>query len=497
MTLFFVMLVFILLTGCITEENGYIGYYASDHYVVGDENIDAIDSPETKVVFTGAPVHRDNLHWSEGRDRDWEVDIRHFGVLVLRRHPLLVNYGDIEFVEGLASRYYSDLAHNALLERAAAKNEILVNDADSIREALREIIVDKTNELILGIPGFSNYEVKFSLSEIAAILDDVHTYSMFIWDFFERGGILPIHIRALYDGVYFTGVPREMERALYGELLAIGGIPIDEVIRRLGRVIPHENAYNLRETQVPRFLMITEMLKFIGVVCDSNVADFTIKDTAGEIFDVQVQSIEQATFRYMDDDVFVSRGMGLLMYERPGEDFWHEFLYDDNVMYVRISRFARTVVVDRAIAELRAELRNWSVEEKIEKLIIDLRGNPGGFPMWPTGIDYPFLSEMVESLYVIIDGGSLSQSVGTTSRLMHNMQHLTIVGEPTGQAENFFFGGALGSLPNSGMSYMVSRAMLVNSNSRDVAIRPDIFIPLTINDIINNRDPVLEFIVSR
>ena len=45
-----------------------------------------------------------------------------------------------------------------------------------------------------------------------------------------------------------------------------------------------------------------------------------------------------------------------------------------------------------------------------------------------------------------------------------------------------------------GIAYVVSQGISMQSGSEYITLRPDIFIPLTIYDVINNIDPVMDFI---
>ncbi|MCL2564677.1 MAG: S41 family peptidase [Defluviitaleaceae bacterium] len=502
----------VLLISCTAETENYAADYA---YIYEEDEVKEEQYYATipQRVFTGEPIHRDNLHFPQGRDREWEEDIRHFATMAFRHHPLLVGYDNISHIEGIASRDYSHFAYSVLLKRAAAKNGILSDNELEINEALRKIFLDRVNALILNIPHLNDFEIKYSLSEIAAVLDDLHTNIS--PGLAMAGDFFPVELLFLYDGIYFIGVPsaslnfninakiefkvapNEIKYILYGELLAIDGMPTDEVIRRLARVLPHENEYKLRQSGLglQSFLIIRQLLSYINAVDDSGAAIFTIRNKNGEIVDVQIEAIPIDAAINMRDTQFIRHEFSTLRH--GGEIFSYEYFPEDSIMYVRIHRFVRSEEVITVMNKLREELRNRPPDEKIDKLIIDLRGNPGGHTTWPSDADFPVLAEAAESLYVIIDGGSLSQSVIVTSHLMNRMENLTIAGEPSGQAENFFFGGNPGHLPNSGLTFMVSRGMNVHSNSTDAAIRPDVFIPLTIDDVINNRDPVLDFIWGR
>ena len=499
--LVFSIFICISLASCTTEleHNGYNNYendYAEE-YNDNDATTDtANESPSNdyisetpQVVFTGEPIHRDNLLWQDDRNRDWEHDIRLFGVMLLRHHPLL-NEFDPELTKGIASADYGESVLNNLLQKTAVRNGILADDIDDMRDELREIVIDRINTLIINIPERGDFEVKFGLSEIAALLYDLHT----IVDLWNMGTFFPIELIALYDGIYIIGIPKEMGHALYGELIAIGGMDIDEVAERFMRVVPHENEYGL-QTTMTFFLAMNELLQYINAIDDSSVADFTIRNMDNEVFDIQLQAMERDAFVDMGEADFIRHGFNTIIHINPYEYFWHEYFANESLLYVRISNFRPTDELFAARSLLMEEIHNWQEQEKIDKLVLDLRQNPGGFwdALWPLDDDFAILSERVRHFYVLIDDDTFSVSVVATANIKHYMDNVTIVGEPSGQLKNFFV-GPVGFLPNSGIAYVVSRGTSMQSSSEYITLRPDIFIPLTIYDVINNLDPVMDFI---
>jgi len=457
-----------------------------------------------EVVFTGEIVHRDNLFWTEERDRNWEIDIRSFATHVLRNHPLFDGFTrgvtnpptlPLEVLEKEARIF----AFNVLLEMTAERNGILISDQCTMREELRELFIDSVSTLILDIPNIEDFEFKYRLAEIAALLSDIHTnisYRSF------TASIFPVRILPLYDGIYFIGVPKEIEHSLYGRLLAINGVEINEVIERISNIFPYENEYYLNQFLLSRFhmgLMDSELLEYVNVVGSDRIAYFTIMDTMGKVFDIRLQASEFSLDDFnnilMDDINFSFHDFsGWLTHSE--ENFFYKYFSDQSIMYVRIRSFHSGHFENSdppIINELRQELRDWPDGKRIEKLVLDLRQNMGGNFMWPTALDYLILSEKVDSLYVIVDGGSLSLSIIVASSLRHRMENVIVVGEPTGQPESFF-AGSIRVSSDSGLVFSISTNLLssdAGQDNADIAFRPDILIPLTIENVINNHDPVL------
>jgi len=484
-------LICISLTACQTDESEYENEYMTEVAYEDNEPLQADDYHDyitAQIVFSGAPVRADELHWTTERDRAWEEDVRTFAIIALRSHPLLHSY-DIVFFRGRAHREHSYEAFNVLLQRAAARNGILADNAYDMTNELRELIIQKVNALILEIPDLNDYAIKFILQEIAAVFGDAHTMV-----YPNIGRVFPIQVFALRDGIYITGAPHEMEHILYGEILAIGGTSIYEITERFLRIISHENEYGFRHMSLAADVVAQELLHHIGVIDDSGMADFTIRDVSGEIFDITLQAVGRDVFDDMITAEFVSHELGFLTHRHLEEEYWffYEYFSDESLMYIRISRFSESASVNAVIRELRNELSNWQNDD-IAKLVIDLRQNRGGRHTWPLGGDFSIINELANYVYVIIDGSSYSASIVAATYIMNYAQNVTIIGEPTAGPKNFF-SGSNRFLPNSNLWYRISEGGDIYSDCSDVAIRPDILIHLTIDNIINRRDPVLDFI---
>lgn len=103
-------------------------------------------------------------------------------------------------------------------------------------------------------------------------------------------------------------------------------------------------------------------------------------------------------------------------------------------------------------------------------------------------------------IYVLINGGSFSASCILSSSLKAN-PNVTFVGEETGGAFNGTVAGLMPivDLPNSKIPLRLGLMDIKTINQTNVVGRgvfPDIEIPLTVDDKINNRDPQLDWILQ-
>ena len=190
-------------------------------------------------------------------------------------------------------------------------------------------------------------------------------------------------------------------------------------------------------------------------------------------------------------------------------------LRSDDVYTIALYNFGAT-----ATKEMRAALRSF-IESDSDKLILDLRGNPGGFlsaavevsswflPVGKTVVveDYGKTREKVVhrskgydvihedvNIVVLIDGGSASASEIVAGALSEHERAVLI-------GENTFGKGSVQELvdvtEDTRLKITVARWLTPNSNSiSHVGLAPDYEVELTIEDIQNEVDPQLEAAVT-
>jgi len=509
------LLTVLFLTSCTAETESYINDY--DAHASGIEANDPIPLDIAHTSFTGDPDQAYNFLWQEGRDREWEEDIIFYAETILASHTFFVNF-DTFHVEGEAGRLhysipspvdYTGPVFDAILRRTATNNGILAYERNDIVNALRELFIDKINVLIEDIPNLYDFEIKYRLAEVSTLLGDIHTEIDL-----RDGNVFPVHVIVLYDGLYLASVPEEIAFALYSKVLAINDTCIFEIFELFRSIVPHENEYPMRGA-IQQLLMIEELLYYLNIVDSSGTAHFTIMDTSGEVSDIQLQAISQYEFQNMSDAELVRHNFSRqFMHSRTGdrrclitsrqlEDgidgdfFWHEFFPCYNVLYVRSVHFRGTQDIIEAQVYLVEQLRDWPYG-KIDKFVLDIRQNTGGVRDFPSIFQFHFLSQIASDFYVLIDGRSVSRSLTVAANMRNHMEsNVTIVGEPAGQPENFLMAPRIRTMPNSGLMFSFATGLSVNSSSEETIFMPDIFIPLTIDDIINNHDPLLDFIKNR
>ena len=420
--------------------------------------------------------------WTDERDRAWEEDIVQFATTMLR-HPTLRGYGLISTEEALRRDMFEDDTQRTPL---AGFNLAFTHADFYINKELEYRLIDMVNELIFDVPALSDIEIKFRLSEIIAILGDAH--SNIELPLFET--IYPLGLVSLYDGFYVTAIPKVFEHVLYSRLIRINGFYVDDIVERFAEIIPHENNYRLRALS-RLHLRGSDILSFTGVTGDMSPTTFTFESISGEMLEISLSPT--STPNEIDMIVHQFDGEENLTHRNPGEDFWGHRFPEKSVVYLR----NRSLV--ESSLHLAQVLNNLDINDRLETLVIDLRQNVGGFlPSAMTNFADDMISGRISTVYVIIDSGSYSAPIIFASLLRSTFENVYIVGEPAPQPANFFV-SQRATLRHSGVGFNVSEFFRETSqDERHIyALVPDIFIPLTIGDIVNYRDPVMEFILTK
>ena len=497
-----IFLTVVLIKGCTYDvdypENGLSDQ--AEEVLILDEEVLGLDDEVSDDALTDdneeglAPrLWEYEFIWPEGRHQEWEEDIIYFAQMFLFDHPLLRNVqvpmNDVQSI--LSGAKLSDYTVN-------------FHDAN-----LRDQFLHKIHELIDLIPELEEHEIIFSLSEIAALLGDAHTGLVLNRFAFQRLGhhYYPFDFIYFSDGFFVQSVsaPSDSieyyEEVLYSRLLAINGVDVEQIMEMLSVVIPHENNYQLLvRGDLADLMQHGELLTYLGITTGGET-EFLFENLEGDVFRVNASARAVCRDVYVETTFIDINIEGFLKYSRPDWQ-WFEFLEDYNAMYLRLHNLFGTPAtpsLEEFYLSLTQETSELLEAREIEKFVIDLRGNRGGFLEY-----FEILFELIYSerndlgsVYVLINHYTYSSGVVAAAIMKNYIEDVLLVGEPTSQPPNFFAGTSPYWLPHSNIAFEVSRVYfgILPEYLKDT-LTPDIFIPMTFEDFINHRDPVLEAIFA-
>ena len=358
---------------------------------------------------------------------------------------------------------------------------------DAFHTVSRGTFEDSVRALEARLPSLEDHEVFAALGRLVAMVGDGHTY-------LQIPGTLrryPVRLYAFGDTLRITHAAAGHERLLGGRVLAIGGGPIREAERLVGRQIARENEQYVRK-ELPYFLTFAELLHAHGVVPDLGPAEWTIETPSGEPVSVSLAPVGPG-----EEVRLVSAARATPIYRRqPGEDLWYTFLPESGTLYLGF----RGYPARPDFGAFFDEVFRFAAENPVERLVIDLRENSGGDFTKVRDLLLPRLQAHPLNargrLFVAIGRHTFSAAMTSAADFLKET-NATLVGEPTGARPNGWQEKGQFILPNSHLPVSVSTKYYRFLDEDLPAVIPHEHIPLTWEDYRVGQDPVLEWIVEQ
>lgn len=352
-------------------------------------------------------------------------------------------------------------------------------------------------ELAAEVPNASDDELMVGVQRIVAMVSadgcDGHT-GAFVWGTGTYPvDSLPFRLWLFEDEVVIVDALPPFEDLIDSRIDTVEGRPIREVLAALDPLIPRDNAQTVRLV-LPRFLLIPQVLRGLGIAGDGPVALGLTLPTGVE----DVRLIEPVP---MADYNAWAGPYGLHLPEDPDvlylsdieDDLWWQVLPDTRTLYVQYNRVEHQTV--GALDELGAALG----DPAIERVVLDIRHNYGGELSALDAIEGLFeqvAADLPGQLFVITGRNTFSAGSLLVARLDANTD-ATFVGEPMSGCPTTWGDSTDLDLPFSGIDVSVSTELSVGVDPDDArdTIEPDQPVTLTREDWRDGIDPALEHVV--
>jgi len=174
-----------------------------------------------------------------------------------------------------------------------------------------------------------------------------------------------------------------------------------------------------------------------------------------------------------------------------------EYLEQEKILYVAYN--ACRMRKDKPFPVFVDEVFACADRNPVERFIIDIRNNGGG----NSSIFTPMLRELKkrdalnrkECLFVIIGRRTFSSAVLNAIQL-RNQTQAVFVGEPSGGRPNHFGEVRMFMLKHSRLPVTYSTKYFTTSKEDTDSFYPDIPVELSVKDLLNHNDPVIEKILE-
>jgi tetratricopeptide (TPR) repeat protein len=320
----------------------------------------------------------------------------------------------------------------------------------------------------------------------------------------DRHENYPVRLAWYPEGIYVERGSPEAANLVGGKLISIDGHPADSVCQIVLPLIPHDpqNLGNAR-TRISQYMTEAHLLHGLGVTSTAQQARFVVEKEGKRVERMLHPMVfSRSALRSLPPTGWVdARGKGdhfALSRQHPDSTFWLTYLSQYQTLFVQINRIEDDPKT--TMAQFSRRMTEAARSNMAKRLILDLRWNGGGnnYLLKPLIVGLIQLGEinMPGHLIVLTGPRTFSAAQNFVNRL-ENITEAIFVGEPTGENVNFYGDTRNFELPNSHCRVVLSNLWWQDKDPRDKrwATFPEIAVSESFEDFVQNRDPVLEYVL--
>jgi hypothetical protein len=388
---------------------------------------------------------------------------------------------DLRFMAAEMEQRHANLYHSVSRERFAAA----VADLDTRIPQL------KRNEIVVG------------MMRIAALVGDGHTRVEPRKDTKFGFPSLPLKLYLFEDGLYVRAARPDRASLVGARIEAIGGVPIEEAIRRVGELSSRDNAMGPK-LFAPLYLNMPDILNALGMSARSDAAILTLRKGKRRWSETVLAAGVEPVWPPDTDASFMTPEGWVDARGTPAAPLWleapltyHRFipLPEQKALYVQLNQV--TDVAGETLGQYGEKIRAYEESANPRAIVLDLRLNQGGNGNLRNGLVRALIKAEDEDtrLFVLTWRGTFSAS----EFILNDLDRLTgaiFIGEPASSKPSSYGDSYRMPLPNSGITVRSSIYWNASGQNRSPWTWLDIATPLTFADYVAGRDPALEAALS-
>lgn len=354
------------------------------------------------------------------------------------------------------------------------------------------------------IAGLSRAQAQVALMELVALVHDGHTAlnpgfdPAFEWHYY------PVRFEWLGDGLYVRAADSAHAGLVGGRVLRLGKVSAEAAMAAASRTLSSENEWWTR-ANVPARLGLVEMLDGLGLVEEPGRLPVVVeRDGQRDTMTLTPAGILTPSGHDPAGPIDMSRWVDMrnapppLWQQQPGRAYWTAWVPESRMLYVC---YRGVVDAQPGNQEFWRGVFAQADSLPVERLVIDLRNNGGGNSFFNRQVVRGLVArpalDRPDRLFVLISGRTFSAAMNLVLDL-EQWTNATFVGEPTGNATNFYGDHRPLALPASGLTLNISSLPWYAYDARDQRDfkPPALFTPITATDYRTARDPALAAILD-
>lgn len=346
------------------------------------------------------------------------------------------------------------------------------------------------------VPNLNDEQIIVEMMRIVASIGDGHTRT-YPGSKPVNFSSLPLEMRWLEDGLIVIAAGPEYAQAVGTKVVQIGGHPVEEVYEAVKPLIPADNDMQYM-SESPMLMSMPAILYGLDLIQQKDSVTFGFESPDGTSFTLELESASGEPEPFVS--IYEKAGVQVPLYEQDRNSFyWYRYLPESNVIYIQYNNCREDK--DQPIRSFVDEVFKLIDRNPETRLVLDVRFNGGGneavlTPFIETVKAHPSVNTSGK-LFVIIGRGTYSSALQNAITLSLETDAL-LVGEPTGGKPNHYGEVRNFNLPNVGLRIQYSTRYWLNYPDSDpLTLEPDITATLTIDDLLNGRDPALETALSQ
>ena len=362
----------------------------------------------------------------------------------------------------------------------------------------RETFMAAVADLDRRIPALERNDIIVGMMRIAALVGDGHTRVEPRKDEAFQFPSLPVRLYLFEDGLHVRAARPEHASLNGAKVEAIGGVAVEEAIRRASELASAENASGAK-LYVPIYLAMPDILEALGLSDSRDGAVLTLS-CDGHRWQARVPAGEVAPLWPPDTDISLITPDGWIDARRGPVPLWlqapldyHRLteLPEQRALYAQLNMVTNTK--DQSLAQFGERILESADSMNPAAVILDLRLNQGG----NGDLRNDFVRSLIKAededtrLFVLTARGTFSAS----QFILDDLDRLTdviIIGEPASSRPTGYGDAFRSILPNSGIAVRTSIKYWQSGQDMRDWTPVDVAAPLAFADYVAGRDPALE-----